>query len=236
MIARGSLAAMKSDPDTKRVREYLSSSLGLPVRLTITDNRHSLITCQTKNGVAVIRLHHMFLHADRRFLRSLASFCKRPTKSNRQVINRYIAEHNYLIAEKDKAKPPPKPQVRGEQFDLQELFDKINAKYFKRTCDAVITWGRDTNRRRRRSIQLGSYDFEANAIRIHPTLDAPWVPRYVLEALVYHEILHWLFRPRQNGSRRVFHGRAFREAETAFPHYERTQKWIEKNLPRLLKR
>jgi predicted metal-dependent hydrolase len=82
---------------------------------------------------------------------------------------------------------------------------------------------------------LGSYDYEGNIIRLHPALDVDWAPRYVLETLIYHEILHWLFRPRHDGERRVLHGRAFHEAERAHPYYEKTNTWIEKNLPRLLK-
>ena len=42
----------------------------------------------------------------------------------------------------------------------------------------------------RRSIKLGSYSATERLIRVHPALDRPWVPRYFVSYIVYHEMLH----------------------------------------------
>jgi len=227
---------MKNHPAKTALRNQLESYIGVPIDLTITNNRHNMITCKWDNGVLKVRVHHMFTLAGKREIRSLASFCKRPNKSNRTAINRYIAAHEHLIEHKQTtAKPPKNILTQGEHHDLAAAFEKVNAKYFKRACDSVITWGQASRNRRARSIRLGSYDVETNVIRLHPNLDAAWVPKYIIEALIYHEILHWLFRPRRDGARNVIHSRALLDAEQAHPHYEKTKIWIDNNIERLLR-
>src|SRR3712207_8543596 len=44
--------------------------------------------------------------------------------------------------------------------------------------------------KKRNTIKLGSYSAIERLIRIHPTLDAEWVPRYFVSYIVYHELLH----------------------------------------------
>jgi len=232
---------MNRTEQAQRLHRELEERLGVAVKLTGNNNRSSMISCSWEAARVTIRLHHMFLLAEGPFLRTLASFCRRPTKRNREAINQFIIDHTELIDESPAKNGRDLPaKTKGQFFDLQELFDQVNTKYFKRSCDAVITWGQNGKRTRRRSnkasIRLGSYDAQTNVIRIHPVLDADWVPQYVMETLIYHEMLHWLFRPRLAGDRRVLHSRAFRQAEQAHPRHERTNEWIQKNLDRLLRR
>ena len=53
-----------------------------------------------------------------------------------------------------------------------------------------LTWGRGGGRARRGGLTFGSYDPVLALIRIHPVLDRRDVPRYFLESVVYHEMLH----------------------------------------------
>lgn len=219
----------------EELRAVLIEMLGVPVDLTITRNRRSMISYRrVTEGRLVVRVHEMFLQGSRRNWRTIASFCKSPTAANRTAINRFIREHQ---SGEENAEPPVRAitiQPFGRHFDLTEMFDLVNHKYFKRQCDAKITWSKAPRRRRRQGLQLGSYDPHINVIRMHPVLDREWVPSYIVEFLVYHEMLHWLFRPRSTGNRRVIHGPAFAAAEKAHPCYERYQVWVKKNLNRLL--
>jgi hypothetical protein len=71
-------------------------------------------------------------------------------------------------------------------------------------------------------------------IRIHPLLDQPFVPRYVVETIVFHEMLHQLIpRQRVNGRWRV-HPPAFRLQERRFPYYRQAKQWQHRHLARLL--
>lgn len=228
---------MKTDPTVEKLHEFLIAELGVPVRLTITDNRRTMISYRQEPDSLQIRLHRMFLEGNRRLWRTVVSFCRRPTKSNRAALDRFIKAHQEEIPDPEAATTRVLVFTpEGEHHDLADLLDHVNAKYFKRQCDAKVTWGRQSARRSRRGIQLGAYDVRNNVIRVHPALDAPWVPRYVVENLLYHEMLHWLFRPRQGTSRRVIHSKAFRDAEQSHPQHRRAQDWLETNLNRLLRR
>ena len=57
--------------------------------------------------------------------------------------------------------------------DIQRLLARI---YFNNTFTLEVQWGRPEHRKRRRSIQLGSYDPRSKRITIHPSLDQSFVP------------------------------------------------------------
>ncbi len=130
----------------------------------------------------------------------------------------------------------PKIAPRGRHFHLGEILDRINRDCFEGEVTAAITWGRRPARRPRRSIRLGSYRRGKNLIRIHPALDAEFVPSCVVEALVHHEMLHAVIpvRTGRNG-RRVVHGRDFRIRERRFHGYRRAEKWCRENIGLLLR-
>jgi hypothetical protein len=139
--------------------------------------------------------------------------------------------------------PPKAPRPRraaiaprGRHFHLGEIFDRINRDCFDGEVTAAITWGRRSARGPRRSIRLGSYRREKNLIRIHPALDAAFVPSCVVEALVHHEMLHEVIPVRigENG-RRVVHGRDFRARERRFRGFRRAEMWRRENIELLLR-
>lgn len=144
-------------------------------------------------------------------------------------------------------RPEPQPRVprrleaRGEAFDLQEIYDEINRRYFGGGVKAKVTWsGSPVSQRRRRrlqSLKLGSYSFRTGLIRIHTALDHASVPRFVVESVVFHEMLHAaLGEPRVVAGRRQLHPPEFVAAERRFPHYEATERWVRTHLESLLKR
>jgi len=84
-------------------------------------------------------------------------------------------------------------QTHGLHHDLRALFDGLNSRYFRGQICAGITWGRRRASglpRSHRSVKMGSYAVEDRLIRIHPLLDRPFVPRYYVEWIIYHEMLH----------------------------------------------
>ncbi len=224
--------------DDERLEEFhrvLTRGLGVAVQLTATCNRRSMISFRWSAGGLTLRVHRIFVDADPEIWRAVVSFCRRPGRDNRAKIDEFIRLHQGRVGREAARTRVLNLDTEGKHFDLRELFDGLNRKHFKRACDARVTWGKNSRKPKTRGIQLGSYDPEANLIRIHRALDHAWTPQYVVESMLYHEMLHWLFRPRTAGARRVIHGRAFREAERAHPNYQRAQDWISKNLDRLLK-
>lgn len=206
----------------------------LKVLLTVHDNRSTMISFRRQPPLLKIRAHHMFLDAPQTVVRSIADYAGRGKTSAGVELDDYIAAQQKRIRAL-----PTKPALlesRGECFDLQELLVRINEAHFENSVKARIGWGRNTNKRRRKSIRLGVYDHKAREIRIHPALDRPDVPRFFVEFIVFHEMLHQLFPSDRDTGRHVHHPRAFRDRERAFPRYAAAMAWERQHLQELLRR
>jgi hypothetical protein len=213
----------------------LSRELGLPVRLSVTDNRSTMISFRRAPAALRLRLHHMFLDAPEPVVRAVADYAGRGQRRAGRVLDDFIRrEQPRIRQERDANDEHFTPE--GQYFHLDEIRDRLNERFFQGGVRATIGWGRAPGRRRRKSIRLGVYDHQTREIRIHPALDHPEVPRFFVEFIVFHEMLHQLF-PSSNGpGRRVHHPRAFRDRERAYPLYEAAIAWERENLRALLHR
>lgn len=128
--------------------------------------------------------------------------------------------------------------VEGEYFDLQAIFDKVNSQYFwlKPLRGYKITWGRRRKLAPKEYFVFGTIQEEDRIIRIHPRLDAPFVPTWFLEYVVYHEMLHARVPDEytEDGRRKV-HTEEFSLRERQFLHYKRARRWEYENLARFLR-
>ena len=125
----------------------------------------------------------------------------------------------------------------GRYFDLKGIFDKLNAKYFSKTLRGYrIVWGRRRKKRPKSYLVFASIQEEDRVIRVHPLLDAPFVPKWFMEYVLYHEMLHAVVpdEPGPNG-RRCVHTERFRQRERRFPLFGRARKWEAENLARFLR-
>jgi len=133
----------------------------------------------------------------------------------------------------------------GVVLDLREVAAELNQRHFEGRLKVRITWGKaagenahpasNCRRTRTASLQLGSYSYEDRLIRIHRVLDRPTVPRYVVESVVYNELLHADLPPVTRNGRRYFHTPEFRRRERQFRHFERADCWVRENLQQLLR-
>jgi SprT-like family len=115
-------------------------------------------------------------------------------------------------------------KAKGKSHDLNRLFRKLNRKYFDgRLLQPTLTW----SRRRTKSI-LGHHDRVYNTITISKTLDSADVPEWLVEFILYHEMLHIKHPARLKNGRRYYHTSAFRLDERRFPRYEEAQEWLER--------
>jgi hypothetical protein len=208
-----------------------------PVRLHISDNLRRMISFRKVGEQLQVRVHHMFLDASPTVQRALVAYIVRKDKQASDFVSEFIAAHHHRIRA---ATPPQQPlRTAGKAHDLWKLFQKTNQRYFGNLHDVLVTWG--TNRKRasdappRRSIKLGSYNHLQRLIRVHPVLDQPWVPRYFVRFILYHEMLHHVIAAERNGKRVVLHPPEFRQREREFAEYERAMVWEQNHLERLLR-
>nr|WP_216612698.1 hypothetical protein [Myxococcus xanthus] len=212
----------------------LSAELGMPVRLSVTDNRSTMVSFRRGSAVLALRLHHMFLDAPEPVVRAVADYAGRGHRTAGAILDEYIRGQQPRIRQM-RRESDADLNPRGRCFDLQALYDATNRDFFQGLIQARIGWGRMPPRRRRKSIRLGVYDHQTREIRIHPALDTPEVPSFFVEFIIFHEMLHQLFPSTGRGGRRVHHPRAFRERERTFPHYAAALRWERENLGVLLR-
>lgn len=152
-------------------------------------------------------------------------FGRTPSREARAVYLRHVLSPSVRpgidLARRRRTRPRWRSRP-GRFFDLHVIFARLNRRYFQGKIEVV---GLGWSARASRTI-LGHYDPGLGTITLNCRLDSPHVPRYVVEYLVIHEMLHTQFPVRPNGYRRVIHSREFRNAEKQFPEYPRAIRWL----------
>ena len=207
--------------------------------LAVTDNRYTMISVKREKGLYRLRLHHMFLDAEQEVVKALGRYVGENDRDASTLLGRYIDVNQHMIRRARRLRQTTVTlETTGEIYDLQEIYDALNVLYFGERIEARITWGQrplpKMKKRRRNSIKMGSYSVEDRLIRIHPSLDRLFVPRYFVEWIVYHEMLHQKHDIPVVGGRRQFHTAEFLLEEAAFEHYDRARRWEREHLNRLL--
>ena len=101
----------------------------------------------------------------------------------------------------------------GRFFNLEEVFDSLNTRFFGGLLGRPdLTWSEHHAKR-----LLGHYDAAHNTIVVSRVFDRPSSPRYAIEYLLYHEMLHLKHPIRTRGLRRCIHSREFKADESRFP-------------------
>jgi len=224
----------------RRVADEISEVLGEAVRLTVHDNRSTMVSFRRAAGTLHYRVHHMFLDAPGEVVRALAAFAGPAAAGSRGGaarrrdaggrIDAFVKQRRHRIG----APRVGRLQPRGRCHDLQAIFDRLNAEEFGGAIEARIGWGAVRGGARRRTVKTGVYLQDARVIRIHPTLDRPEVPELYVAAVVFHEMLHQAVPVKEVGGRRVIHGAEFRRREQAWPGYQQARAWETRHLGLLL--
>ena len=117
-------------------------------------------------------------------------------------------------------------KATGKYHDLERLFSKLNSEYFGgRLVVGHVSWSQGKSRR-----VLGHYDRAHDVIVLSRFLDQPLVPGFVVEYVLYHEMLHALYGEEYHGNRRRIHHERFRKAEQEFADYKRARRFIHEEL------
>ncbi len=214
----------------------LQAAFSGQVVISITDNRHSIISVSRRGGLVRIRVHHMFLDAPTHIVNALVRYLTTNDRAASLKVGLYIEENGGRLHRRRARKMPLAP--KGRVHDLYEIFQDLNARYFDGQCNALITWGKRTKEKRmspRKTIKLGSYSALERLVRLHPVLDRVWVPRYFVAFIVYHEMLHHVMPATRGGGRRNLHPPEFLERERGFRNFERAVAWEQKHIARLLR-
>src|SRR3569833_1787699 len=112
----------------------------------------------------------------------------------------------------------------GHFYNLEEIFDTLNERFFNGMLGRPdLTWSESMARR-----SLGHYDAAHNTIVVSRVFDRPSSPRYAIEYLLYHELLHLKHPVRKRGLRRCVHSREFKAEEREFPQLKEAMAFIKR--------
>ena len=188
-------------------------------------------TIRLRDGEFIVGLSDLLEGAPVSVLRALAhvllaKIYRRPVSADalaryrRYVGSHHVSQKAHLVRQIRGRKHIHSPY--GAVYDLDEIFQMLNQQFFSGLMGRPrLTWSRSIARNR-----LGHYDPAHNTIVISRAFDHPLVPRYAVEYIVYHEMLHLKHPVRLNGSRRCVHSAAFRADEKLFPHLTAAQRYL----------
>lgn len=112
--------------------------------------------------------------------------------------------------------------ARGQHYDLEEVFESLNARFFHGLMGRpLLTWSGHVAKR-----SLGHYDPAHNTIVVSRVFDRKNTPRFAIEYLLYHEMLHLKHPVKVRRGRRCVHPREFQAEERLFPELERAQQYL----------
>jgi len=110
----------------------------------------------------------------------------------------------------------------GRHVNLEECFDRLNSSYFASGLDKPrITWSAQGSRR-----TLGRYDATRHSISISRIFDSPRVPGFVVDYVMFHEMLHVKHQSCIHDCRILVHTREFRAEERSFPQFKEATLWL----------
>jgi hypothetical protein len=149
-----------------------------------------------------------------------------------EVYNAYI-KSDFIRDKADESKKERGRKVvttsKGSVYDLDEIFATVNARYFGNMVPKPsLTWSAKKTYR-----ILGHHDATHDHITISTSLDTRDTPRFVVEYVVFHEMLHVAHPTQHVNGRRYFHTPAFKRDEKKFAHYEAAERWIEQNVRKM---
>jgi hypothetical protein len=188
-------------------------------------------TIRLREGKLLVRISDMLEGAPEAVLRALAhillaKMCRRPIEAQaaaryrRFVSGKDISRKAHLMRQIRGRKRVRAAQ--GHHYDLEAIFDDLNTRFFHGLLGRPrVGWSLNGARR-----LLGHYDPAHNAIIISRVFDHPAVPRYAVEYIVYHEMLHLKHPVKLRGSRRCVHSADFRAEEKLFPRLEEAQQFL----------
>jgi len=188
-------------------------------------------TIRMREGKLLVRLSDLLEGAPAPVLRAIAHILL--AKMYRRAIDReaaaryrkYVSSHHvsrkaHLVRQMRGRKRLDSAQ--GRTYDLEALFEDLNQRFFHGLmARPQMTWSRDRARN-----SLGHYDPAHNAIVVSRIFDHPRVPRFAVEYIVYHEMLHLKHPVKLRGSRRCVHSADFQAEEKLFPQLDEVKQFL----------
>lgn len=189
---------------------------------------------KSSNGTVYVRIAELLNNAPLEIHKALSLILvakllgKKVPADARNIYREFLNKEDFqekAIKHKRKTGRKVLTSPKGNVYDLDKIFGKLNLVYFQNDIEKPeLSWSQRRTYRR-----LGHHDPVHNAIIISKSLDEKSVPKYVVEYVLYHEMLHIKHPVYQKNGRRCVHTPKFKRDEENFPYYEDAEQWINAN-------
>lgn len=114
--------------------------------------------------------------------------------------------------------------AQGRQYDLAAMFERLNEDYFGGQLERPhIGWSTRNWRR-----QFGCFDPGPHQIVLNRRMDQPAIPQFVVEYVLYHEMLHVKHPTRRSGCTLLSHSPEFRAEEKRFLQFREARRFLDR--------
>jgi predicted metal-dependent hydrolase len=235
-VPRSSLPPVSSSIFLKFEEEYRALRPRAPMpEMEIKYRRFTSLntTIRLRDGRLIVRLSDLLEHAPEAIHQAIAHILL--AKLYRKAIEPGLADRyrRYTRSEAVAKQSERMRQMRGRKvisspqghlYDLDEVFEAVNRRFFYGLLGRpTLTWSAHVARR-----MLGHYDAAHNTIVVSRVFDLPGTPRYAVEYLLYHEMLHLKHPVRVRAGRRCVHSREFQAEERLFPELELAKAFLKR--------
>ena len=207
-----------------------SGGKGFQVRL---DDQNGIYHLRRQQGERFLRLSPGFLAADTEMLEIVVNDALNGRDADRwRRVQEFVHSDEFLeIRRSMEERQNNTSRAQGTAYDLMEICDRVRHEHFNGDLEPPVSlsWTQSQTYR-----TFGQYSSILDRITISRSLDSDRVPRYVIEFVMYHELLHKYhgIGLRESG-RRAIHTPAFRKDEKRFPKYEESKQFLSKLAARL---
>jgi hypothetical protein len=207
---------------TRFLREWKGRS-NKPVTVKMY-NSAFVFQCKPNRKYISVMIGEGFLAADEQEMRILVDCCLQSNKKSLQQLRELSrsAAYKHIMAHIWQHTAQSAQSTCGDFYDLQMLFQKINAEYFQQDLEQPrLRWSS-----RRATRRLGYYHPDTDTITLSCFLDQKTIPQYVVEYVLYHEMLHKKLGLKEVNSYRLAHTSQFKQKERKFKQYADAEKFL----------
>lgn len=175
-------------------------------------------------NLIMVKLPTPMICFDRKTLWLLAEWIFRKANNKQMVLDETLSEpYQEILSELDLLSGIVE-HTAGMRRNLAESFERVNRSYFNDSMNRPrLAWSQTFTFRK-----FGHYDRTHDAVVVSMSLDRKDVPEYVIDFIVYHELLHKKLGSRWRNGRNFSHTSDFLRKEKQFRQYHESKAILNK--------
>ena len=188
----------------------------------------SLYKCQTISNFTTLSISQGFIRASDDVLTAvLQSALLGKTDASKRIIRQFGISEEYsdVMLELDLVAQIDAETAQGSCYNLDEMFATIDREYFSgKMLKPRLMWSGILSHRK-----LGHYERTRDRVVLSQILDDRHIPKYVVEFVLYHELLHKHHGFKWVNGRCLAHTPEFRRSAREFSHYQEAESFLKLN-------